>query len=175
MNCPMLNSTSRLATSPVADVSCASDAAIGLTRAVSDLERPVIRVYIYETVENLHRKRWAEKCAIIAQETCGIIWSSSKIGSSSHLFNLASLGLVINLGQPVFFQKGIDLISIPQVVVDLAFRRPSHRSKFNCRGQRISIGHGTVIAWYPCTGNHGQGSVMTYSSHCSAWSSPSSC
>lgn len=97
------------------------------------------------------------------------------MGSSSHLFNLASLGLVINLGQPMFFQKSIDLISIPQVVIDLAFRRPSHRSKLDCKGQHISLGHGAEIAWYPCMNNHGQGSVMTYSSHYSAWSSPWSC
>jgi hypothetical protein len=47
-------------------------------------------------------------------------------GKGINLFNLTSLGLIINLGQPLFPQERIDLIGGPQVVVDLSILGLAH-------------------------------------------------
>lgn len=51
---------------------------------------------------------------------------SKTTGKVINLFNLTSLGLVINLGQPLFPQERIDLISGPQMMVDLSIIGLTH-------------------------------------------------
>lgn len=54
-----------------------------------------------------------------------------KTDEEINLFKFASLGLIVDLSQPLFPQQGIDLICIPQVVVDLSILGLAHGCEFN--------------------------------------------